>query len=176
MIKFCKSFSIVLILIIISISLKAKDSIVVYYFLLDECRVCQDMTPYINEIYHKYEHDFTFVGLFPNMSSKIENIEKFKSKFNLLFDMKIDYFQEKALLFGATIMPEVLVFNHTKQIKLYQGRINDLFYAPGKRKHFINYNNLELALASIKNKENNYDKETIPIGCLINFIDKHSSF
>jgi len=176
MIKFCIRLSVALILIIISISLKAKDSIVVYYFLLDECRVCQEITPYINDIYSKYEHNFIFVGLFPNMSSKMENIEIFKRKFNIPFDLKADYFQEKAILFGATVMPEVIVFNHTKQIKLYQGRINDLFYAPGKRKHFISKHNLEIALSSIRNQENNFEKETIPVGCLINFIDKHSSY
>ena len=163
------SFKYIFIFLICSFQLKAKDSVVVYFFLLDECRICQEMTPYINQIYDNYHQEFSFVGLFPNFSSTPEGIETFKSKYKVIMPLLSDHLKIFAHKLGATIMPEVVVYNHTKDKIVYKGKINDLYYAPGKRKHHIKDETLINVLTKITAGEKYNFQNTQAVGCFINY-------
>lgn len=165
-----KAYLSILLLFIVN-SLTAKDSITVYLFLLDECRICQELMPEINKIYLENKNDFGFVGVFPNFSSKKEGIENFKNKYGVSFPTKTDYFKQLSHKFGATVTPEVIVYNESQKQLLYQGAINDLFYAPGKRKHFVSNNYLNDVLSDIKGNTPIKKNKTESIGCFINFND-----
>ncbi|MBK9734955.1 MAG: redoxin domain-containing protein [Saprospiraceae bacterium] len=152
-------------------SLFSKDSITVYIFLLDECRICQEISPEINQVYQNYKHKFGFLGVFPNFSSKQKGIDKFVKKYNIKFNTTTDYFKRITNKYKATILPEVVVYNEDKNTILYRGAINDLFFAPGKRKHDIQNHYLMDALSQIDKGQNIVLKETQAIGCFINFTD-----
>lgn len=153
-------------------SLLAKDSITVYLFLLDECRICQEIAPEINEIYKTYHSEgIGFLGVFPNFASKPQGIKAFKDKYHMDIPTKTDYFKKLTQKFDATVLPEVIVYNETIKKIQYRGLINDLFYAPGKRRHHINKHYLKDALEAHIHQKPLPVKVTIPIGCYINFND-----
>ncbi|MBL0025574.1 MAG: hypothetical protein WBP08_09080 [Saprospiraceae bacterium] len=151
--------------------LYSRDSITVYLFLLDECRICQEQAPEINNIYEKYGQTVGFLGLFPNFSSKKKGIESFKSKYGIKFSTKTDYFKTQVKKFEATVLPEVIVYNEDKEEIIYRGAINDLFYQPSKRRQVIRQNYLSDALQAAIIGEEPAIKATQPIGCFINFND-----
>ena len=160
-----------IILVFSNTSLLSRDSITVYFFLLDECRICQELAPEMNMIYADYGSQIGFLGLFPNFSSKTKGIQAFKNKYDVMFKTKTDYFKTMTNKFGATVLPEVVVYNENNQKVLYRGAINDLFYAPGKRRHFITKNYLRDALKTIAEGKLPAVSESQPIGCFINFND-----
>lgn len=157
---------------ILSFGMSARDSLTVYLFLLDECRICQEMAPELNRIYQDCQgKQIGFLGVFPNFSSKKKGIEKFKSKYEIKFETKTDYFKKMTNRFNATVLPEVILYNETKKTVVYRGMINDLFYAPSKRRHHVNHHYLRDAIyASLLGRKPNIS-ESIPIGCFINFND-----
>jgi peroxiredoxin len=149
----------------------AKDSITVYLFLLDKCRICQELSPELNTLYSEFNKDFTFIGIFPNFISKENDILAFVEKYNIEFKTKTDYFKKLTNKLNATITPEVVVYNETKNKILYRGAINDLFHSPGKRRHHIPNQYLRRALEDIRLGQNIQNQETTPIGCFINLND-----
>ena len=150
----------------------SSDSITVYLFLLDECRICQELAPEINAIHAEFtKKNIGFIGLFPNFASKQDGIDKFKKKYNIILHTRTDYYKKIAQKFNAEILPTAVVFNETKQKIEYIGAINDLFYKPGKRKSQAREHYLRDALNSIINGVSPKIKSSQPIGCFINFND-----
>jgi len=157
-------------------SLDAKDSISAYLFLLDDCVICQDYTPILNDLYEEYKNDVSFIGVFPNFSSKSHKIDAFREKYKIEFPLKTDYFKSLSHQFQATVTPEVVVFNHTTNTLLYQGRIDNKFVKIGKRRQVITSNEFQLVLEAIANGRSVNIEKTIPIGCFINYGDPISKY
>jgi len=150
----------------------SSDSITVYLFLLDECRICQELAPEINAIHADFTNkNIGFIGLFPNFASKQVGIEKFKKKYSITLPTKTDYYKKVAQKFNAEILPTAVVYNETKQKIEYIGAINDLFYKPGKRKSQSAKHYLRDALSSVIKGTSPEITSTQPIGCFINFND-----
>jgi hypothetical protein len=155
-----------------SISLQAQSSTYsLYIFLLDDCKISQSYTIKINQLHAQYGEQINFIGIFPNRASSLEDIEAYKEKYNHQFPMETDYEKVKALQFGVTITPEVvLIVNETQEI-LYQGRIDDEFVRVGKRRAFATTQDLENAIQSVLNNQPVAVNKTEAIGCFINFFD-----
>lgn len=153
-------------------ALWANDSLTVYFFMLDECRICQEMAPEINAIHQKYTpKNIGFVGLFPNVASKPSGIDKFKKKYKIHFATQTDYYKKMCHQFDAEILPTVVVFNETSQKIEYKGAINDLFYQAGKRRHQVTQHYLREALDSLLLGKSPEIRQTQAVGCYINFND-----
>lgn len=146
-----------------------SDSISVNFFLLDECIITINMTPEINRIYSEYQDDFHFTGYFPNQSTTPENRKKFVKKYRLELPIKSDYFKKQSVRLGATVAPQVVVFDEKHQRVLYTGRINNLYAAVGNRRKKPNVHDLELTLRAINENQTIINSRTQAIGCLINF-------
>jgi len=169
---FKKIFVLFVSIVFFCFSTSAKDSVTVYIFMLDECRICQELAPALNSIYNTYHpKGIGFVGVFPNFSSKQKGINAFKTKYKITFPTKTDYFKKLTTKFNATVLPEVIFYNETTQTVIYRGLINDLFYSPGKRRHAIQYHYLSDALEAYINNTPLKVAHTTPIGCYINFND-----
>jgi thiol-disulfide isomerase/thioredoxin len=173
MITNISKFTIVVFMLLSSkMALLATDSLTVYFFMLDECRICQELAPEINAIHQKYSaKSIGFVGLFPNFASKPSGIDRFKKKYNILFMTKTDYYKKMCHKFDAEILPTVVVFNETSQKLEYKGAINDLFYQAGKRRHQVSQHYLRDALDSLILGKSPELKQTQAVGCYINFND-----
>ena len=147
-----------------------SDSITVNLFLLDECMISINMTQEINRMYTEYNNEnIHFVAYFPNKSSKPKKIKAFADKYQLEMPVKTDYFKRKAQKLGATVAPEVVVFDERNQVVLYRGRINNSYAKIGSRRRVTNKNDLEDAILSIRDNKEIAEKETQAIGCFINF-------
>ncbi len=137
--------------------------------MLDECKITEYYCCELNRLYNEYEKDIAFVGVFPNFTSKPSKIESFKNKHSLEFPLKTDYYKSLAKKFNAKVMPEVVVYNETKNIIIYQGRIDDAYVRVGKKKRVIQERDLEIVLKSIVNKTSITPYKTEAVGCFINF-------
>ncbi len=150
-------------------STTSKDKSV-YIFLLHDCIICQSYAPYLEELYQNHQSNFNFIGVFPNFISKEKDIQIFKENYGISFPTKTDYFKTLTNQFKVTVTPEVIVYDEVKKEVLYQGRIDDEFFAIGKRKQVVASHDLSNALngtvAGIP-----FNKKTTPIGCFINFED-----
>ena len=145
-----------------------KDSVSVYIFLHDACVISQNYTLMLNELAATFSSDeLSFVGVFPDFSSKPDKIEAFREKYKITFPLKTDYFKTLTQKMGATITPEVVVFDHQQEEILYKGRIDNSYFRVGKRRTVTTTSELEDALRAITNGEPVAVKETPAIGCII---------
>lgn len=149
-----------------------EPKITVYFFLLDECKICREYAPVINELYEEFHsEEIEFIGVFPNFASKRENIEKFKKEFDIKFELKTDYFKKLSHRFNAKVLPEVFVFDHSIDRVIYSGRIDDRYVSIGRRRQVIKTFNLMSALDNIIAQKDILITRTEPIGCFINYND-----
>lgn len=147
-----------------------KDSITVYYFLGEDCKICQYYTPTMIELHDKYNSkDLSFVGLFPNHFSSPDSIDVFKEKYDIPFTVKKEFFLTKTKLFDIKVTPEVVVYNETTKEVLYKGRIDNSYYKLGRRRQVITSKELDDVLALIEQGEKVDIPSAPPIGCFISF-------
>lgn len=164
-----------IILLFTGLELSAKmatdnDSITVYIFMREDCKVCQNYTLKWQDLHETYANDsIRFVGVFPNFSSKPKKIDAFKNKYQIPFDFVHDYFKTLTNRFGATVTPQVVVFNHNEKKILYNGRTDNTYFRVGKRRTVTTTSELKDALEAIKNGQPIEITETAPVGCFINF-------
>lgn len=146
-----------------------SDSISVNFFLLDECRISQNITGEINYITSHFGHpQFNYQGFFPNTSSTVEKIEQFKDDYALTLSCSTDYDKLKTKYYGATIAPEVVVYDEKNQKLIYLGRINDSYAEIGQRRRIVTSNDLRTVLEDVLNQRKIKIEATQAIGCYIN--------
>jgi thiol-disulfide isomerase/thioredoxin len=143
-----------------------KGPIEILFFVSEKCPICQFYTAKINQIVADYpEHKVILV--FPNDLSDAKTMERFKKKYKLTATMVLDPEHDLVQKFGATVTPEVVVFNSSSKTVPYQGRIDDNYYRIGKRKTIVQTNDLVDALNALQNKTDSATVKTTPVGCFI---------
>jgi len=149
---------------------QGRDSFTVYVFLLDECRICQEISPELRKIADiAREQNIGMIGFFPNYATTEEGLKTFCKKYKVNFPAFIDHDKKVSKKFSATVLPEVVVWNETRQQVFYRGAVNNLFFAPGKERHNISQNYLRDAIFAIQNGNMPQITKTEPIGCFINY-------
>lgn len=152
----------------------SKDSLTVYLFLSDECVITQYYVPTINDLHAEFGAEFNFVAVFPNFSSKPKKISAFYHKYQLSVPHITDYYKSLSKAMDAQVTPEVVIYNHTTDTKLYQGKIDNSYAAIGKRRRVITSHELHDALRNIQDGKKINQTYTKAIGCFINFNDQLS--
>ena len=148
--------------------LEYSDSISVNFFLLDECRISQNISGEINYVRKQFDQaPFHFVSYFPNSSSTDEKIKRFLTNFKINIPYFTDYDKTKTRFYGATIAPEVVVYDEKNQQLLYRGRIDNSYDKVGSRRRVVTSRDLRNALNAILKQEEIKEKETQAIGCFI---------
>ncbi len=149
-----------------------KPAVTVYLFLGEECKISQSYTLTLRELYRKYSSsDLQFIGLFPNPSSSLEKMAAFQEKYHIPFLLTLDALQTKMNQFGVKVTPEVVVFDHTNDQVLYQGRIDNTFFRVGKRRQVTTTFELEDVLRAIVEKEAPQTSAAPAVGCFITPIE-----
>lgn len=142
----------------------------IYYFLGEDCKICEYYTPEINRLDSLFSGDeFQFIGLFPSRYSTEKGITAFQQKYKVQIPLKLEYFATKTKAFGVTITPEVVVYNNKTQSVVYRGRIDDSYVRVGKRRRVIRERDLESLLIRLQNGDAPEYTETAAIGCYITF-------
>ena len=152
-------------------TISAHDSLSLYIFLLDDCPICIQYSPTINSLHKEYGEQISFVGYFPNFSSKQEKIDIFRNKYDIEYPLYTDYFKVQAKKYNAQVTPEVVLFNHTKGEIIYQGRIDNKFYKLGRRRNVVTEHNLKDAIENVLHDREIDQPFVEPIGCFINYSD-----
>jgi len=167
-----KKIIVILIFFLAFNSLKTQeysDSISINFFLLDECRISQNISGEINYVLNQFDQtDFHFVCYFPNTSSTDEKIKVFLEDYKLNLPYYTDYDKLKTQFYGATIAPEVVVYDEKNQKLLYRGRIDNSYDKIGSRRRVVTSRDLRDVLDSIIKEEEIKVKETQAIGCYLN--------
>jgi peroxiredoxin len=141
--------------------------VTVYIFLSETCPICQSYTLTLKELYAKYNMlSVKFTGVFPNYYSGEKGLAAFKKKYAIPFDLVTDKNGMLSKRLKAAITPEVFVEDDSKNI-LYSGRIDDSFYAVGKRRTMITSNDLDAALGAITSGKKVMQPKTQAVGCII---------
>lgn len=142
-------------------------SATVFVFLSETCPICQSYTLPLKEIYKKYEEkNVSLIGVFPNYYVNQQDIDAFKKTYSIPFDLVLDNNGVLCKKLKATITLEVFVENNFGEI-IYSGRIDDSFYAIGKRRNVATTFELVDALnAFISNRQIKTIK-TQAVGCII---------
>ncbi len=149
-------------------ALASTDQITVYVFLHEACLISQYYTLPLRQLHEEYaSENLSFVGLFPNASSQVEKIQEFKATYKIPFALQLDEGQAKTEAFGATITPEVVVYNETQGQILYQGRIDDAYARVGQRKRITHTAELKDVLAAISNGQVIQTQNAPAVGCFI---------
>ena len=138
----------------------------VLIFLAPLCPICQNMTFDLRQI----EEDFAdepveFVGVFPNESTTQAQIDAFQATYGLSMSLCLDTLALADAL-GAMWTPEAFVLNAQDSV-VYQGRINDRYFAPGKRKPKTRKRDLDAALRDCLAGRDVAMPRTDAVGCPI---------
>ena len=72
----------------------AQEKPTVNIFFLEDCVICQSLTPELNKLYQKYHKEFDFVLYFPNQRSKDNSINEFKKKYKVDIPYKTDHYKK----------------------------------------------------------------------------------
>ena len=146
-----------------------SDSISVNFFLIDECRISQNISGEINHVYETFAGEpFTFQAYFPNTSSTEKKIAGFVADYKIAFPTTTDHNKEKAIHYGASIAPEVVVYDEINKQVLYRGRIDNSYASIGSRRRVITSRDLRTALQHIIDQKEITNPETQAIGCFLN--------
>lgn len=139
----------------------------VYVFLSETCPICQSYTLPLKEIYSKYkDKQVKIIGIFPNYYSTKEGIDEFRKTYLIPFELILDTDAALTRHFKASITPEVFVESPDKKL-LYSGRIDDSFYAIGKRRTVTSTSELLDALNAITSGKPVKNQKTQAVGCII---------
>ena len=138
----------------------------VLIFLAPLCPICQNMTFDLRQLEVDYAgDDVEFVGVFPNTSTTAAQIQSFKDTYSLSMTMMQDTAGWTETL-GAKWTPEVFVLDVRDSV-VYRGRINDRYFAPGKRKPKTKRRDLDAALRDCLAGRPVGDPVTDEVGCPI---------
>lgn len=149
------------------------DSLTVYVFLHDECKISQFYTPELTRLSETYRSKkIGFVGYFPNVASTSERIAAFAKDYHISFPLRADYSKDLTRKLGITITPEVAVWDHRTEQQIYRGRIDDSYVRVGKRKtHPQQYDLVGIIEDWLTHPDPQLLVQTQAIGCFINFTD-----
>lgn len=145
----------------------AQEKPTVNIFFLEDCVICQSLTPELNKLYQKYHKEFDFVLYFPNQRSKDNSINEFKKKYKVDIPYKTDHYKKVSTLLGVNVTPEVVLTDRSGQI-VYQGAIDDSFISPGKKRKAKNHY-LQLAIEAFRVNKKPEISKTQAVGCFINY-------
>lgn len=119
----------------------------VLLFLAPLCPICQNMSFDLRQIEADFgEAPIEFIGIFPNASTTEDQIQVFKETYGLEMVMALDTANWAEAL-GARWTPEAFVLDASDAV-VYRGRINDRYFAPGKRRPKTRKRDLDAALRS----------------------------
>lgn len=144
------------------------DSITVYVFLQEDCVISQYYTLTLRELHERYaDSQIQFLGVFSSLASHPEAMQAFKDKYEVPFAFKTDFYHVRKQRFGVTVTPEVVVYNETRSVILYQGRIDNTYTRVGKRRNVTTTAELRDALEAIRTHRAIEVPRTQPVGCFI---------
>lgn len=138
----------------------------VIVFLASKCTICRYYALPLREMHEEFSaHGIEFQGLFPNARSTRQQIRDFKAKYEIPFEMALD-FESMSRKLDASITPEVFILDEN-DVVLYSGRIDNSYFGVGKKRTLTTKTELHDALTALVMGEEITVKHQPAVGCLI---------
>lgn len=138
----------------------------VILFLAPLCPICQNMSHEMRLLEKEFNGDSVeFVGVFPNPSTRPNQIAEFGEKYGLAMELFPDTVGWAAKL-DARWTPEAFVIDERDSV-VYRGRLNDRYFAPGKRRPKTRNRDLRRALRDVLSGQPVQIPLTDAVGCPI---------
>ncbi len=144
-----------------------NDTVSVFVFLSPDCPIAQKYTLKLEEMAQNFSlKGFQFYGVFNGQLGYKKTALTFQEKYKISFPILKDEKNELKDFFGATISPEVFVINAKKEM-LYQGMIDNWFFALGKKRKVISKHYLRDALVAVVEGKVVKVTATEAVGCYL---------
>ena len=138
----------------------------VIVFLASKCTICRYYALPLKQLHEEFNSQgIEFQGVFPNARSTRQQIRDFKSKYEIPFEMGLD-FESMSKKLDASVTPEVFILGENDRI-LYSGRIDNSYFGVGKKRTITTKNELRDALTALVNGKEIPIKHAPAVGCLI---------
>lgn len=145
----------------------AHSPLTVIYFLSPECPLCVNYSGVMQELHAKFSTDSVrFCGVFSSEWYSAEEVEAYRSKYDLGFEFFFEAKNQLSSELKATVTPEVFVLNRSGNV-IYKGKIDNWVNQLGKKKLEVSEHYLENALIAWRDGNTIDPQETEAIGCLI---------
>jgi len=146
---------------------KSKATVIVFF--LTDCPASQNYTLTINKLQKKYaKENIAFDMIFPDTYSSLAEVKKFKTDYKLSISAILDPELKLTKLLNAKVAPQCFLIDANGNI-VYDGRIDDWYYKPGKKRTVILSNDLDNAISKFIAGKKIEPSKTTPIGCVINY-------
>ena len=138
----------------------------VILFLAPLCPICQNMSYDLRQLEAEFaDAPVEFLGVFPNASTRQDQIDVFRETYDLKMDLVMDD-EDWTDQLDARWTPEAFVLDEHDSV-LYRGRINDRYFAPGRRKNKTRHRDLRDAISDAIQGEEVRTPLTEAVGCPI---------
>ena len=146
----------------------------VILFLAPLCPICQNMTHEMRLLEKEFaDAPVEFVGVFPNPSTRADQIAQFGKTYGLTMGLVADTLGW-AVRLDARWTPEAFVLDERDSV-VYRGRLNDRYFAPGKRRPRTRKRDLRKALKDVLDGRPVSAPITDAVGCPIEGLRIHKS-
>lgn len=155
------------IFLLAAFSVRSQPKLELKIFLAVDCPISQKYITRLNELHASYPQ----VEMQGIMSGKMESerADDFSKEYNISFPLVKDISYEAARQFHAKITPEAVLLNDNKVV--YQGAIDNWFYALGRYRKTTTAHYLIDAIESSLRGEDPKIKKTDAIGCFLQMPD-----
>lgn len=141
----------------------------VYIVVSEECPICQNLKLELQNINQFEDSNVDFHLVFPFKNSNYKSAALFKQKFQLdNFEIILDQNQSISKKLGATVVPEAFIVDRDEKI-LYQGRIDNRYTRPGKKKHGSTKRDLWYAMIQATTGAKIKEPWPEAVGCFITY-------
>jgi len=145
----------------------ASAKATVFIFVATDCPNSNTYAPVLARLYREYSrHGVIFFAIYSDPAETATAVRKHDSDFKIPYPALLDPQQTLAKETGTRSTPEAVIIGRDGQ-KLYRGRVDDRFIAPGKTRFEPTENDLDEALAAILEGKPAPHPVTRAIGCAI---------
>jgi thioredoxin-related protein len=139
-----------------------------YIFIAEECPISIYMASDLRKLYADYSDQCDFHLVFPVRKSSEATARAFAEQHQLTgMNVIMDRGQDIVQKYKAEVTPEIVIVDkETGQVE-YRGRINDAFFAPGKKKHSRIQRDADQAFQALTKDSEVSQPWPEAIGCII---------
>ncbi len=138
----------------------------VLIFLAPDCPLSQYYTLPLRELAEKYSNQVAFAGIIPGKDSGLNEIQEYKERYLIPFELLMDEKLRMTRKLKATITPEVFLLNEKIEV-IYSGAINDAAVDLTVKRQVVRNHYLNEAIESMLNNQPISFKKTKAVGCII---------
>jgi thiol-disulfide isomerase/thioredoxin len=145
---------------------------VVLVFISTDCPIANAYHPLLKRLAEKHDtHGVRWFMIHPDPATTHGQAAEHATQFEIEVPIVIDHDQSISRCVGARVTPEVHVFVNEREKAVYQGRIDDLHAAYGKKRSVATTHELADALNAIVDGQRIAINKTESVGCFIAFED-----